>query len=651
MRTITHQIHPGASRCLLSAALLTLASCANPGANWFRGPRPGDEITLFSPLDLPAPGMVRNGAGAPGPEYWQQQADYVMEASLDPETRLVRGRAHVTYTNNSPDGLDYLWLNLEQNIFRKDSIGNLVDGRTAIGMQNAEGNGYLIRHLRSGGKKLPFHVYDTLARVELPAPIPPGGGVFEFDLEWTFIVPRKVFRRFGIEKVEDGAIFEIAQWFPAVAVYDDVHGWNTLPYIGTGEFYTNFGNYDVKLTLPRNFLVVATGELQNPEEVYTQKQVERLQRARTSASTVVIRSAKEVGDPSSRPAGDGPLTWHFQAEDVRTFAWAASDAFILDAAGLDGTLIQSAYPREALPLWSKATQMLRTAIEGYNRRWFRYPYPVATNVNGIEGGMEYPMIVFCRTRRSEEGLYGVTAHEIGHNWFPMVVNTDERRHAWMDEGFNTFINYYSREDWFHDGRKGRGNPTRFAASMTRPNLLPIETAADQLSGRLLGQLEYAKTAAGLIVLREKILGPERFDYAFRTYIQRWAFKSPRPADFFRSMEDAAGADLAWFWRGWFLETGFLDQKIESVEQARKGKPARVVFRNLGRLVMPLEWQVTFEDGSIASYHLPVEIWFHSNQARETLPTTKRIEKVVVDPDRGYPDVDRGNNVWDRLRNP
>src|SRR5262249_21651345 len=343
---------------------------------------------------------------------------------------------------------------------------------------------------------------------------------------------------------------------------------NTLPYAGSGEFYTNFGDYDVRITVPREDLVLATGVLQNPSDVWTADQLARWEKAKSSTETVMIRNADEVGKAETRPGGDGPLTWHFKASKVRTFAFAASEAFIVDAASLDGTpegtLCVSAYPKEATS-WTHSTQMLRTAMRGFNERWSKFPWPVMTNVNGPERGMEYPQIIFCGARTNERSLYGVTAHELGHNWFPMVVNTDERRHGWMDEGFNTFIDYYSAWDWFSEpdqdaaNRRGSGNPSSAGTLMHSTQNLPIDTPPDRLTGGLNGAPSYAKTAQGLVLLRESILGPERFDYAFRTYIKRWSFKSPQPADFYRCMEDAAGMDLAWFWREWFQETDVLDQ--------------------------------------------------------------------------------------------
>jgi hypothetical protein len=453
-----------------------------------------------------------------------------------------------------------------------------------------------------------------------------------------------VFRRYGTWEVKQGTVWEIAQWFPAVAVYDDVHGWNTLPYIGTGEFYTNLGDVDLAITVPRDHLVVASGVLLNPDEVYTAAQLERLARAKQSTDTVVIRGADEVADPASRPAGTGPLTWRFRAESVRTVAFASSEAFLLDACQSGSTFVQSAYPQESLPVWGKSTQMLRTAIEGYSKKWFRYPYPVATNVGGVEGGMEYPMIIFCsgENNRSERGLYGVTTHEIGHNWFPMLVNTDERRHAWMDEGFNTFINKYSTVDWFPNSKPPRGGS--FAGMLKTPGV-PIVTQADRLNGMQLGLLEYEKTGVGLVILREYVLGPERFDFAFRKYIERWAFKSPQPADFFRSMEDAAGMDLAWFWRGWFLENALFDQGIEGVQQPQGQRGAKVTFVNDERMVMPLSFRVTYEDGTSEDRRLPVELWSKSDKVSVTLAAGKRVREVRLDPDQMLPDVDKKDNVW------
>lgn len=631
-------------------ALSLLVACSHAAA------RP--DTSVFTQLDLPDPTPWRLADGNPGPEYWQQQVDYSIRAELDAENESIHGRATITYTNNSPQKLDFLWLHLEQNLFKAGSLAELssVPGARFSNRSDFKG-GMEIKSIRTeAGRDIPFSVYDTMARLDIAQPIaakPRGegqGAKFTFNVEWTFRIPEYGVDRMGIEPFEQGRVFQIAQWFPAVAVYDDVNGWNTLPYLGQGEFYTNFGTYDVAIQVPRSHIVAATGVLKNPEEVLTPTQRERLEKARTSVERVVIRSAEEIADPASRPAGDGPLTWRFHAEKVRTFAFTSSPAFVWDAAAVNGqskTLVQSVYPKEASQVWSKSTDMLRFAIEGYNKRWFEYPYPSATNVFGNVGGMEYPMIIFCGDRNSEPGLFGVTTHEIGHNWFPMIVNTDERRHAWMDEGFNTFINIFSEADRFHDGKVERNG--RDAAHLVSPGLPPMDTPPDQLGPGLLSSLEYAKTAVALYLLREEVMGPERFDRAFKEYIRRWSFKSPRPADFYRTMENVAGMDLSWFWRGWVTEARTLDQGVSAVEQrAVEGKydSATITFDNIGTMVMPVRFRATFDDGSTYDARLPVQIWYWTNHWKTDIQTNgKKVVKVVVDPENALPDTDPRNNAW------
>lgn len=677
-----------AARSALIFAAASLAGCSAThrpaghagGDPAFRVAQPRRAETIFTPLDLPAPSELRLASGAPGPAYWQQRADYAIDATLDEERRRIHATAVITYTNNSPHELDYLWLHLEQNLFRADSVGSrMVPPNTRFANRTGFEGGFEIESVRlagpvEGGERNPsapvgpgadlaLHVYDTVGRIDLPVPVRPRGGRLVIEIRWSFTIPTYGADRMGIDAAARGPIFQIAQWFPAVAVYDDVHGWHTDPYLGQGEFYTDFGDFDVRLTVPRSHIVVATGELANPADVLTPAQLERLDAARHSAGTVVIRAEEEVDDPASRPPGDGPLTWRFTASNVRTFAWASSRAFLWDAAFLDtsgpvradgsraGTLVQSVYPGEALRTWPGSTAMLRSAIDGYNRRWFVYPYPTATNVNGIVGGMEYPMIIFCGGRRDERGLFGVTTHEIGHNWFPMIVSSDERRHAWMDEGFNTFINFYSWEERFgtSDGRRGNARP--FADSMLLPDQQPMDTPADQVRRDRLGILQYEKTSVGLVMLREVILGPERFDRAFREYIRRWAFRHPQPADFFRTIEDVSGAELSWFWRGWFLETGTLDQAVESVTHSGQGRP-RAALRNLGRLVMPVEMEVRYNDGSTETRRLPVEVWYTSDRwVAEWDAGGRRVVALTLDPRGVLPDTNPSNNAWPSVTAP
>lgn len=630
--------------------------------NTLRQPGDRDEITIFSPLPWPAPSELRLGSGVPGPAYWQNTADHRIDVDFDPDARTITATQRITYTNNSPHELDYVWLHLEQNLFRGDSRGALKSGRgqrfgNRDGFEGGVTIGDAIVRLGSGQRAtVPIAIHDTLGRVELPAGLRANGGSVTIDLSWSFTIPPYGSDRHGIEEVEQGTVFQLAQWFPTTVRYDDRHGWNTLPYLGAGEFYTDFGRYEVSITAPREFIVGATGELANPGEVLTAEQQRRLNEARGTHETVMIIDADEVGATGTRPAGAGDLTWRFVADDVRTFAWTASDAFIWDAAAVRNssanTLVHSLYPKEGLPLWAESTDMLRFSIEHFNEQWWEYPYPTAINVNGIVGGMEYPMILFCRNRTSREGLFGVTDHEIAHNWFPMIVNTDERRHAWMDEGFVSFMGIYSFAERFPGQTARRGNPRAFASRMLEPNQQPIVTAPDQVFQGRLGYLQYGKVAIGLFILREQILGPERFDFAFRRYINEWSFKSPRPEDFFRCMEDAAGEDLSWFWRGWFYETGVLDQAVVSVEPEINRDTGEatgqylVTIRNNGELVMPVEMTIALADGRVLERRLPVETWHLHNQHVAPIDTNGAIiQSVTLDPNGLLPDVAPENDRW------
>lgn len=628
-------------------------------------------------MDWPAPNERRLASGAPGPAYWQQRCDYRIDATLNTDNGEVAASEVVTYHNNSPHDLAFVWLNLDQNRSRRDSKGNWVhdgkrypEGESVFGDQITNVGDATIASPAHGASDqfLPGPIeaslkeYGTIARLDLSEPIPPGG-VLSFRLDWTLKISGRGTGRHGIRKDDSGTVYELAFWFPNVCVYNDARGWNTLPFLGRGEFYTDFGDYDVRLTVPRDHIVAATGVLQNPGQVLTSEQIHRLDLARHSTETVTIIGKDEAGTEQVRPVGDGPLTWHFRAEDVRTFAWASGDALLWDAsflpdsgpAGHDGTptgtLVQSFYPKEALPLWSKATRMLADAIAYYNERWFVYPYPVASNVNGRGGGMEYPMVIFCGSRGGNEigverGLFGLIAHEIGHNWFPMVVNTDERRHAWQDEGLNTYINYAVNREQYPDAGPRRGDSRRgdFIKYMRLNQKQPIMTRADWVHE--LGRVEYDKVATGLVLLRNEVLGPERYDEAFRTYIERWAFKSPRPADFFRCIEDVSGEELSWFWRGWFYSTDALDQAVETVNQ-EEDAPVRVTIASNG-MVMPVVFKATYDDGTDETIRLPAEVWYDGDHYTAVWDTGgRKLVKVEIDPEGVFPDIDATNNVWPR----
>jgi hypothetical protein len=452
----------------------------------------------------------------------------------------------------------------------------------------------------------------------------------------------------GIEEIDGGVTYEVAQWYPRLAVYDDVRGWNTEQYYGQGEFYLEYGSFDVSITLPADMIVAATGVLQNPAEVLTTTQRSRLAQARTSASTVVIRGRDEVGDPASRPAAEyGTLTWRFTADSVRDFAFAASRTFIWDAIGVNGgkTLAMSFYPPSTEALWKEATQYAKVAIENYSTQWAPYPYPTANNVRGIEGGMEYPMIVFCN-RPTPETLYSVTDHEFGHTWFPMVVGSNERRYQWMDEGFNEFINYYNWVKKFGLPPEHRGSIRDYLAMATSGQERPVMTFADQLPHMFVSPAAYDKPAIALRLLRDVVVGPERFDPAFKEYFRRWAYRHPTPADFFRTIEDGVGEDLSWFWRGWLFTTAQLDQAVDSIVLADSaGVESRILLRNPGGIPMPVDLALLMDDGSTQRLTLPVEIWFGGDRYTAIVPGPKKVNAVTVDPESRYPDVRRENNRW------
>jgi len=632
----------------------TAPAQTNPGLP----PQIGD-TSPFRRLALPTPTMVREGSGSPGPRYWQQRADYTIRAALDTATHTITGSETIRYTNNSPDSLRYLWLQVDQNIYTANSRGAALNPTDARFAGRGFEGGYTIDYVRvvrragqaTGRIPLTSTTNGTMLRVELDRPLAPGGGRTELELAYSFEVPEHGSDRMGREQLAAGWLYEIAQWYPRVAVYDDVRGWNTEQYLGQGEFYLEYGDFDVSITVPRSFVVAATGTLLNPNEVLTAGERVRLARAGHSDTTVAIIPRAEAGQAFTRPAGPRPtLTWHFSAKNVRDVAWAASAGFIWDASGYDGVLIQSFYPPEANADWGRSTEYARHSIKHYSEKWLRYPYPTAINVGGPVGGMEYPMIVFCGRRAGGRALFGVTTHELGHEWFPMIVGSNERLYAWMDEGFNTFINIYSTLAFYRDTAPAdRGNATQWARFVTtgldEPSMLP----ADRVAPALLGQAEYNKPATGLYLLRQHILDDTtRFDVAFREYIRRWAYKHPTPADFFRSMEDGLGEDLSWFWRGWFYRTDVVDLAVDSSATRADSTgtlTAHIFLSSPGGLPMPVELRLTYASGATENARLPIEIWFQGNHYAYVRKVPAEVVKIEVDPDQHFPDVRRENNVW------
>ena len=565
----------------------------------------------FRQLDelLPTPGSVRTASGAPGHAYWQQRADYTIRATLDENKRSLTGSGTVTYHNNSPDTLKYLWLQLDQNIYKPGSdarqsaalpsrsawtgataqTGLKFDGLRSLLEQRTFPGGFDILAVKdAGGRALAHTINKTMMRIDLPQALKPGARV-SFSVDWRYnINEQKVLGgRAGYEKFDDNNdLFEIAQWFPRMAAYYDVYGWQHKQFLGSGEFTLEFGDYDVRITVPSDHVVASTGELQNPGEVLSAAQRERLKQARTANKPVIIvtQAEAEAAEKARSAVGNGATkTWHFKAKNVRDFAFASSRKFIWDAQGVTSgpyqVLAMSYYPKEGNPLWEKySTQAIIHTIEQYNKYSFDYPYPTAISVNGPVGGMEYPMISFNGPRPSKDkktgeitysqrtkyGLIGVIIHEVGHNYFPMIVNSDERQWTWMDEGLNTFVQYLAQQAWEENWPDSRGEPRRITDYMKSRNQVPIMTNSESLLQ--FGNNAYAKPAAALNVLRETVLGRELFDFAFKEYAERWKFKRPTPADFFRTMEDASGTDLDWFWRGWFYTTDAVDVSVDGITE-------------------------------------------------------------------------------------
>jgi hypothetical protein len=567
----------------------------------------------FRQLDelLPTPTTIRTASGAPGHAYWQQRADYTIRATLDEANRAISGAETITYHNNSPDSLSYLWVQLDQNIYKPNSDtrtgatirsrdawdkprgaddGMKFDAMQSLMTARSFDGGFNIKAVKdAGGAPLHYVINRTMMRIDLPQPLKPGAKV-AFSVEWNYkINEQKVLGgRSGYEKFDEDKndLFEIAQWFPRMAAYYDVTGWQHKQFLGTGEFTLEFGDYDVSVTVPADHIVASTGELQNPGDVLTAAQRQRLDQARTARQPVVIVTQAEA-EAKEKTRATTSKTWHFRAKNVRDFAWASSRKFIWDAQGFkkDSTnvLAMSYYPKEGNPLWEKySTQAIIHTIDQYNKYSFDYPYPVAISVNGPVGGMEYPMISFngprptkdkktgeiTYSKRTKYGLIGVVIHEVGHNYFPMIVNSDERQWTWMDEGINSFVQYLAEQAWEENYPQSRGEPRSIVDYMKSAGQQPIMTNSESISA--LGPNSYAKPTAALNVLRETVLGRELFDFAFREYARRWKFKRPTPSDFFRTMEDASGTDLDWFWRGWFYTTDHVDVSVDGISEYTVG---------------------------------------------------------------------------------
>ncbi|MDC8106550.1 M1 family metallopeptidase [Chryseobacterium sp. B21-037] len=611
-----------------------------------------DYVEAFKPFFYPQTGTeTRSASGQPGHAYWQNSVDYNLNVSLNDTKNELTGTADIKYTNNSPDQLSFLWLQLDQNLFHQDSRGNAVvpisGSRNGAHGEKLEG-GYKIKSVKLDGKDVKYTITDTRMQIDLPKALKAKGGVAKISIDYSFISPEYGSDRMGVQETKNGKVFTIAQWYPRMCVYDDVLGWNTLPYLGASEFYLEYGNINTSITVPANHYVVASGELLNGKEVYSKEENNRWEQARNSDKTVMIRPESEIGKNQS----SGTKTWKFKIEQARDFAWASSSAFVLDAARINlpsgkKSLAISAYPAESggEKAWGRSTEYTKAAIEHYSQKWYEYTYPAATNVAGNEGGMEYPGIVFCHMDSKGDDLWGVTDHEFGHNWFPMIVGSNERLFAWMDEGFNTFINQLSTEAFNKGEYYKKQNIAQTGSYLMSDNFEPIMVGPDNMKEHSIGVLAYFKPGMGLGILRESILGPEKFDKAFKTYIDRWAFKHPTPWDFFHTMENVSGEELNWFWRGWFFNKWKIDQSVKSVKYISGDfkNGAQITVENLGQLPMPTTVQVRFKDGTTQIVKLPVEVWKRNKEWTFQIESAKEIEEVKVDPNSQIPDINPKNN--------
>ena len=608
---------------------------------------------------------TRSASGQSGHQYWQNRANYKLAVRLDEDKNEISGTSTITYINNSPDKMSFLWMYLDQNLFKSDSRANAIIPIT--GSRNgAQGQifdgGFKIKSVKIVSSKkgnttevdTKYTITDTRMQVILPQELNSNGGEVTVKVDYSFISPNKGSDRMGILGTKNGKIYTVAQWYPRMCVYDDVLGWNTHPYLGASEFYLEYGDFDINISVPSNHYVVCSGELVNIDKVYSIAEQKRWDLASKSDQTISIRSAEEVS-LTSKQIGNSYKTWHFKMKNSRDVSWATSPAFILDAAKINlpsgkKSIAISAYPIESTGknAWGRSTEYTKSVIENYSKRWLEYPYPAATNVAGITSGMEYPGIVFCDYSDKDNNLFGVTDHEFGHIWFPMIVGSNERLFGWMDEGFNQFINFLGSND-FNNGEYAikKQDMHKMSGKYTNPDLEPVMSSPDNMKEKNMGTLLYFKPAIALSILREHILGTERFDFAFKTYINRWAYKHPQPDDFFRTIENATGEDLGWFWRGWFLNNWQLDQGINSVKYVGDNPKSGIyiTIENFEQMAMPVILEIKTKSGKTERVKLPVEIWQRNKDWTFKYNSTEEIDSVVIDPDHVFPDSNGSNNSW------
>ena len=606
-----------------------------------------DPFHRIDHMDWPGPNRFRAADGEPGPDYWQQRADYSITATLDTTARSIAGAVTIKYVNNSPDTLRFVSLQVDQNLYKPGSKGSVINpADSRWGARNFQG-GYVIDKLTVDGKSARSRVDDTMMRVDLDKPIAPRGGTATIAMSFSFRVPDHGSDRMG----RDSTLYEIAQWFPRMAVYDDVRGWNTDPYLGQGEFYLEYGDYEFAVTVPAGYLVAASGLLQNASEVLTTTQRERLAKAASSTSVVAIVTATEV---APKPVA-GTKTWKFRAQNVHDVAWAAAPDFRWDAvstgpiAGNEkGVLCQAYYvwPRAGRG-WEDGAENTQWTIRTYSSLFYPFPYPQATSVAGPVGGMEYPMFVMVHTAAESQGAFGTIDHEHGHEWYPMTVGSNERRYAWMDEGFNTYINAFSNE---LRTPKTSAWPAMFANWKTIQGQgvsVPLMTPPDRIDRTALGAVGYRKPAVVLLTLRNHVVGRDMFDRAFREYTRRWAFKHPTPADFFRTVENVTGTDLSWYWRAFFYTNDVLDLGVDGVTNATTDGQivASIAVRRHTSIPFPIIMRLRLADGSMQEVTIPVEIWNSNQRVTAEVPVRSNVIGVRLWPDGTVPDWNDSNDAW------
>lgn len=647
--------------------------CQLMAASFLFGQQTVNDPALYNPQDFylpvfnPPPGNAfRSSNGAPGPMYWQNKADYLIHATLNEKDTSISGDVTISYTNNSPDKMDYLWLQLDQNLFNPASRGAATTPVSGVRF-DSKGfkGGFQISELAVSHNGKINHVEpvitDTRMQVRLDNPLSARGDKISLKITFRFSIPEYGADRMGRMKTDKGIIYEIAQWYPRMCVYDDVEGWNTLPYMGAGEFYCEYGNFDYYITAPPGMIIYGSGDLQNAAEVLTAEEIKRLAAAAKSDKTVAIITADEIGKPGIRPVSKRNLTWHFTMKNTRDVAWAASAALVWDAAKINlpsgrKAIAMSAYPpgvggNEA---FGRSTEYLKNSVEVYSKKYFEYPWNTAYSIGGIVTGMEYPGLTFNDYREKNAGLWFLISHEIGHSWYPMIVGTNERRYDWMDEGVNTFINLDANED-FNKGEYAKDplfSQKDFFSYLdvaALPNrhypLMTVSEAMGQGEGERTQY--YSKTAYGLNLLRNIVIGKERFDYAFKKYTEAWAFKHPTPYDFYHSINSGVGEDLNWFWKEWFFTNWTLDQQITNVSYVDNdpSKGFLITIVNKGKMILPAIVKIIQTNGEADTIKLPVEIWQRGGTWTFKYNSNSKIDKVILDPEDVLPDVDRTNNEW------